>query len=162
MRDNTQSEPKIHGGRWKKGQSGNPAPKTMWRKGQTGNPGGRPRGLAAFIRQTTGGGWKLVRFMVAVFSGGPVSFPDPRQPGVKVTVIPTLMQRIDAATWLADRGFGRPVQPIEGDVRPPFIIALRQPIQVDGRRVVEGQSGPAPPPEPKEELLTFEPPPKEW
>ena len=107
--------------------------------------------------------------MTKVFEGLPVKIPDPSKPGVKVTVVPTLMQRIEAATWLADRGFGRPLQPmeIEGDVRPPFIIALRQPIQVEGRRQVEGPSSPAPSPprsltgEREEELLTFEPPPKE-
>lgn len=65
-------------------------------KGQSGNPGGRPRGLVAEIRTRTNDGVTLVGFMLRVFEG--------KLRGAR------LRDRIEAATWLADRGFGRPVQ----------------------------------------------------
>ena len=66
--------------------------------GQSGNPGGRPRGLVAAIRAQTRDGEELVRFMLAVLRG--------RVPGSR------LRDRMAAAEWLADRGFGRPVQAV--------------------------------------------------
>ena len=33
-----------------------------WRKGESGNPGGRPKGFAALIRETTDNGKALVAF----------------------------------------------------------------------------------------------------
>jgi Family of unknown function (DUF5681) len=65
-------------------------------KGQSGNPGGRPRGLVKKIREETEDGEDLADFLLRVFRG--------EVDGVK------LKDRIEAATWLADRGFGRPVQ----------------------------------------------------
>lgn len=65
-------------------------------KGTSGNPGGRPKGLVAAIRAQTQDGVQLVTFMLKVFRG--------EEPGAK------LADRIAAASWLADRGFGRPVQ----------------------------------------------------
>ena len=65
-------------------------------KGQSGNPGGRPRGLVKKIREETDDGEDLADFLLHVFRG--------EVEGVK------LKERLEAATWLADRGFGRPVQ----------------------------------------------------
>jgi hypothetical protein len=66
--------------------------------GVSGNPGGRPRGLVAAIRQATEDGGELVAFMVRVFRG-----QEPKA---------TLRDRVAAATWLADRCFGRPPQAV--------------------------------------------------
>jgi Family of unknown function (DUF5681) len=60
--------------------------------GQSGNPGGRPRGLGSLIREQTRHGEDLVSFVVSVL----------RDPRAKAA------DRLAAATWLADRGFGRP------------------------------------------------------
>src|SRR5215831_17184304 len=74
-----------------------------FRPGQSGNPGGRPRGLAVLIREGTAEGADLVAFMLDIFHG---KSPTGGRP-------PALRLRIDAATWLADRGFGKPVQQLE-------------------------------------------------
>ena len=76
-------------------------PSGHFAKGVTGNPGGRPRGLASYIRQQTSDGQKLVDFVMKVFDGEEI---DGQKPGTRM--------RMEAATWLSDRGFGKPVQGI--------------------------------------------------
>ena len=63
--------------------------------GVSGNPGGRPRGLVSAIRSETQDGAELVRFMLSVLRA--------EVPGA------TLRDRMAAASWLADHGFGRPL-----------------------------------------------------
>src|SRR3712207_1629766 len=63
-------------------------------KGVSGNPGGRPKGLAARVRTATGDGEEIVDLMLSVLRDKRASNRD----------------RIDAAKWLADRGFGRAVE----------------------------------------------------
>ena len=65
--------------------------------GQSGNPGGRPRGLAELVRQETKDGAELVAFHLRVLRGR-------KQP---------LRYRLEAAAWLADRGFGKALQQME-------------------------------------------------
>ena len=85
--------------------------------GQSGNPGGRPRGPVAAIRARTRDGEELVGFMLDVLRG--------RMPGTH------LRDRMAAAEWLADRGFGRPVQAVgvamtsPEDDRIPFELLRR-------------------------------------
>ena len=70
--------------------------------GMSGNPGGRPKGLARYVRELVGDdGRRVADFMLAVLE-------DEREP--------TLV-RMEAGRWLADRGFGRSHVPIV--VRPP-------------------------------------------
>lgn len=68
-------------------------------KGVSGNPGGRPRGFVQAIREATRDGEELVRFMVRVLRG--------QVRGVRVR------DRLEAASWLADRAFGKPVAAAE-------------------------------------------------
>ena len=71
-------------------------------KGVSGNPGGRPRGLAAYVRENTDGGAELVELMVSVMRGDVIGGQAPR-----------IRDRMDAATWLADRAFGKAVAQVE-------------------------------------------------
>lgn len=65
--------------------------------GNSANPGGRPKGLASLVRQETKDGAELVAFMLRVLRGR-------KQP---------LRYRLEAASWLADRGFGKALQQME-------------------------------------------------
>jgi len=65
--------------------------------GNRANPGGRPRGLAALVRDQTMDGAELIEFYLRIFRGK-------RQP---------LRYRFEAAAWLADRGFGKALQQME-------------------------------------------------
>lgn len=89
-------------------------------KGVSGNPGGQPKGLVRTIREQTREGDELVDFMLGVFRG--------RHKQVR------LRDRIDAATWLADRAFGRPMQHMEHtgrDGQPLISLAMLQQLIID-------------------------------
>ena len=61
--------------------------------GHSGNPGGRPKGISKYVRGRTDDGTMLVEFVLEVLQskhGG------------------NLRDRMSAATWLAERGFGKP------------------------------------------------------
>ena len=67
--------------------------------GQSGNPGGRPKGLSRRVRELVGDdGHEIAEYMFSVLS-------DDRE---------RTADRMEAAKWLADRGFGK--APIELDV----------------------------------------------
>lgn len=65
-----------------------------FRPGQSGNPGGRKKSLAGLVRERTGDGVEIVEYVVSVLRSKKM---EPRL-------------RLQAAEWLADRGFGRPTQ----------------------------------------------------
>ena len=71
-------------------------------KGVSGNPGGRPRGIAVYVRENTDGGEEIVELMVSVMRGDVIGGQVPR-----------IRDRMDAATWLADRAFGKAVAQVE-------------------------------------------------
>jgi hypothetical protein len=66
--------------------------------GNSANPGGRPKGLASLVREQTRDGAELVQFMLSVLRGRKKA---------------PLRSRMEAAAWLADRGFGKALQQME-------------------------------------------------
>lgn len=81
-----------------------------WQPGQSGNPGGRPKGLARRIREEVGNdGSRLVKVVIGVLDDESASRRD----------------RLEAASWLADRAFGKPAQVIAGEEGAPLQIVIR-------------------------------------
>jgi hypothetical protein len=82
--------------------------------GVSGNPGGRPKGLARYVRELVGDdGRRVADFMLAVLED------ERERTGV----------RMEAAGWLADRGFGRAHVPVEAkQAEQPETIILVSPI----------------------------------
>ena len=69
--------------------------RTRFKKGTSGNPGGRPQGLAFFIRENTKDGKELAEIMLQIARD------------------PNHRERVKTIEWLADRGFGRSVTTLE-------------------------------------------------
>lgn len=108
----------------KENQSGNSpkqtrrAPHSAWKPGQSGNPAGRPKGfagLASAIAKHTRDGEELVEFALSVLRGE-----------VNNGEEPSTRDRLEALKWLAVRGFGQPVQPVELTGKDGGPIATKQ------------------------------------
>jgi hypothetical protein len=118
--------------------------------GQVLNPYGNTsplRSLAAQIRRETGYGNEIAQFYLKILRGEPVRFPEKRitrrKNGRKITsmyVRPTLDQRIDAAAWLADRGWGKAKETIEltGEASPAQRLELLRRLSDEDRAQLRG------------------------
>jgi len=87
--------------------------RTHFKPGQSGNPGGRPKGLASLIREETEDGKELVRIAWEIAQGTLIieeTYYD--KDGNKHTVDrePSHRDRMAAVEWLANRGWGKPVE----------------------------------------------------
>jgi len=89
------------------------------------NPGGRPQGLAKLAREAVGDGRDLIDFYRAVFKG------DTKALGTRRIA---LRDRIQAADWLAERGWGKapvvvdvPEEPQAGTSDDPLTWVERLP-----------------------------------
>ena len=79
-------------------------------KGKSGNPGGRPKGLARLVQENTKDGKELVMIMLEIARGTlVVETSYTTVDGTEHTHErkPSHKDRIDAISWLADRGFGK-------------------------------------------------------
>ncbi len=71
---------------------GHPPVGRRFKPGQSGNPGGKPKGFGALIRQESKDGAELVRTALAILRNTKAANRD----------------RLKAAEFLADRGWGKP------------------------------------------------------
>jgi hypothetical protein len=118
----------------------------LWQPGQTGNPAGNQAPLRSFavrIRQETGYGREIAAFYLAIMRGEPIKMPHKvirrgrygKKTIQALYVRPTLDQRIDAAAWLADRGWGKAKETIEltGEATPAQRLELLRRLSDDER-----------------------------
>jgi len=85
-------------------------------KGFTANKGGRPKGLAALVREQTDDGKELVRLMWEIAQGTLFvtdTYYDATGKERKVDKEPSHRDREAAIEWLADRGWGKPSQSLD-------------------------------------------------
>jgi hypothetical protein len=74
----------------------------------SGNPGGRPKGLARRVRELVGNdGHEIVEFMFETMSNEQARTAD----------------RLEAAAWLADRGFGKAVLSVDVNALPALDLS---------------------------------------
>jgi hypothetical protein len=88
--------------------------------GISGNPGGRPVGLSGLIREATDEGSELVDFMLGLFRGKHGE---------------DMRTRADAATWLTDRGFGKPTHIPSTDIECSQCAVTAHEMEVAGEKL---------------------------
>jgi hypothetical protein len=104
--------------------------------GRSGNQTGRPRGftgLAAYIKERTNDGRRLVDFALEILDGKPIDMEmvlQSKEPGGRPSVIhcrqtPPPRLRLEAAQWLADRGWGKPIREVAVTPSRSFVVSHR-------------------------------------
>ena len=101
--------------------------------GVSANPAGRPKGLASAVRERTKDGKLLLDFMLDMLQGKPIDMETvipatvPGEPPqtLKFQRTPEARDRLAAAFWLGDRGWGKPLQQVDVGAAKPFIVEHR-------------------------------------
>ena len=75
-----------------------------WKKGESGNPGGRPKQKKIVVEAARAAGDRCVEILREL-----AEHEDPRV-------------RLEAIKQLLDRGFGKPRQRIDTEMRGPFVV----------------------------------------
>ena len=131
-------------------QSSEKRPAHWFPPGNNANPYGNTaplRSLAAEIRRQTGNGMEIASLYLQIMRGEPVKFPQKRitrrKNGKIITsmyVRPTLDQRVSAAAWLADRGWGKAKETIEltGEASPAQRLELLRRLSEEDRQQLRG------------------------
>ena len=101
----------------------------LWKKGVTQNKGGRPKGLAHFVRSQTKDGFEIVERMLQIMRGEMIVEKSFTKDGEEYSTKeePSHRDRIVAAQWLADRGFGKVVETninLDVGIETPQAVAL--------------------------------------
>jgi hypothetical protein len=83
----------------------------------------------SYARDKTQDGRELIDFAYRVFKGEPMDMVIHKPDGteIKYQGTPSLDHRIEMLIYLSDRGFGKPVQKLEGEIRAPLSIVHRLP-----------------------------------
>lgn len=83
-----------------------------WKPGQSGNPSGRPKGLPGMATRCRELFDELgLPLFEKLLRGEPIEVTEERRGKVvKRMWYPTVGDRVEAAKWLADRGYGKAVQ----------------------------------------------------
>lgn len=122
----------------------------------------RKPGLAGLVKRQTKDGVTLVRLMYRILRGGSfnkqtIVNDDGRS--VVIKTHPTIADRIDAAKWFADRGWGKVKEMDENEsTRRPFVVLLQgdklldpldEPEDLVGGPIIEHERPALPPPMPE-------------
>jgi hypothetical protein len=89
-------------------------PRSAFTKGKSGNPGGRPKGIAARVKELVGNdGEKALKVLWDIATGKLTITQHAVMTGAPYQATPGFRDRREAIKELLDRGFGKPREPVD-------------------------------------------------